>query len=544
MQEGSVSKRTWVFGGLISVAVVLAVASAALYFSRGAIRNRIRQRTEAYLSARFRSAVTFQSFSVSLRHGVGVAVTGLTLRYHGRTDLPPLIEIRRAEFETGFGGFLRKKIHIERVELDGLQIRTPPRKRGAKRILKATDENLAKKYPVVIDEIVANDAILEPLPKDPARTPRPFFIHHVEMHHFEFDHSARFKALLTNPVPRGEIACEGTFGPWAADEPSATPVEARFTFDNADLGTLKGISGTLSSRGDFHGPLDELQVTGETDTPNFALRTSSGPMALHTEYSAVVDGTNGDVILNKVVATFLNTTLVVRGEVVDLTPLRSRTVELSAVSEKGRIEDLLRLAVHTDKPAMTGEARVKVHIDIPEKNEDLLERMRLNGQFTVNDALFTNEKIQGRVNRLSHKAQGEPKLGAEGEETSELRGAFRMANGVVRFSRLNFGVQGAALSTAGTYDMDSGRLDFRGKLALEASLSQTMTGVKSFFLKAIDPFFRGKNGGAVLPIKITGTKDDPKYGIDLFDHRGKKSAPSVAEPAGGPSQTASSAAAQ
>jgi hypothetical protein len=444
--------------------------------------------------------------------------------------LPPLIQIRRAEFSTSFSGILRKKIHIRRVELDGLQIHTPPRNPGAKPLLSATDANLAKKYPVVIDEIVANDAILEPLPKDPAQTPRPFVIYRVDLHDFQFDKPARFEALLTNPVPRGEIACQGTFGPWVADDPSETPVQARFTFDNADLGTLKGLSGTLSSRGNFHGPLDELQVAGETDTPNFALRTSSGPMALHTDYSAVVDGTNGDVILNQVIATFWNTTLVVRGEVVDLTPLRSRTIELDAVSQTGRIQDLLRLAVKTEKPAMTGNARVKVHIDIPEKNEDLLERMRLKGQFTVNDALFTSAKIQDHVNVLSHKGQGEPRLGAQGQETSELRGAFRMINSVVSFSRLDFGVQGAALTTAGTYNMDNGQLDFRGKLALEASLSQTTTGIKSVLLKAVDPFFRGKNGGTVLPIKITGTKDAPKYGIDLFDHGGKKEKRTSAPP--------------
>jgi hypothetical protein len=520
----------WIFGVVISVVVGLLVAFTALYLSRGAIRSRIRRRTEAYLSARFQSEVTFTGFSISLRHGVAVAVKGLTLRHEGRTDLPPLIEIRRAAFETSFRGILSKKLHIRRVELDGLQIRTPPRKPGAKPFLSATDANLAKKYPVVIDEIVANDAILEPLPKDPAQTPRPFLIHRVDLHHFEFDKPARFEALLTNPVPRGEIACEGTFGPWVADEPSATPVQARFTFDNADLATLKGLSGTLSSRGNFHGPLDELQVAGETDTPNFALRTSSGPMALHTDYSAVVDGTNGDVILNQVIATFLNTTLVVRGEVVDLTPLRSRTVELDAVSQTGRIQDLLQLAVKTDKAAMMGNARLKVHIDIPEKNEDLLERMRLNGRFTVNDALFTNGKIQDRVNVLSHKGQGEPRLGAIGQETSELRGAFRMMNGVVSFSQLNFGVQGAALTTAGAYNMDSGQLDFRGKLALEASLSRTTTGIKSVLLKAVNPFFRGKNGGTVLPIKITGTKDEPKYGVDLFDHNGKKNKRTAASP--------------
>ena len=49
---------------------------------------------------------------------------------------------------------------------------------------------------------------------------------------------------------------------------------------------------------------------------------------------------------------------------------------------------------------------------------------------------------------------------------------------------------------------------------MKAKLSQTTTGAKSFFLKAIDPFFKGKNAGTVLAIKITGTKDSPPVGLD------------------------------
>ena len=77
---------------------------------------------------------------------------------------------------------------------------------------------------------------------------------------------------------------------------------------------------------------------------------------------------------------------------------------------------------------------------------------------------------------------------------------------------------------AGTYSVDSAQLNFRGKLALQAKLSQTVTGVKSFFLKAVDPFFKGKNGekaGTVLPIKVTGTKDQPSFGLDFHDKLNK-----------------------
>ena len=57
-------------------------------------------------------------------------------------------------------------------------------------------------------------------------------------------------------------------------------------------------------------------------------------------------------------------------------------------------------------------------------------------------------------------------------------------------------------------------LDFHGKLRMQAKLSQTMTGAKSFILKAFDPFFR-KNGQTEMPIKITGPRDHPSFGLDL-----------------------------
>lgn len=520
------SKRPWIIVGAVLSTLVL-LSLVVLFSFRGAIQKFVRHRTEAYLKARFQSDVEFKDFQVWVRPGVHVVVNGLTLRHKRRTDVPPLIEIRRVSFDTSLPGILGEKFRIHSVRLEGLQIHTPPRKPGEKPLISATDEDLAKKYPVVIDEIVADDAILEPLPKDQGKTLRPFFIHHVDLHNFRFDQPASFHALLTNPTPQGEIDSAGQFGPWRANEPSVTPVDAKFKFEHADLGTLKGLSGILSSKGQFKGPLDYLKVEGETDTPDFTLRTASHPVPLHTSYSAIVDGTNGDVLLENVIATFLNTALTVRGKVVDLTTQRGRTIRLDAVSQKARVEDLLRLAANTDKPAMTGYAKLKTNIDIPEKDEDLIERMRLDGQFGIGDILFTNSKIQDKIDTLSHKGQGQPQRGPEGTELSELRGKFTMEKGVVKFSKLTFGVEGASLAMAGTYNMDSGQLDFRGKLRLDAKLSQTTTGMKSFFLKAVDPFFKGKDGGTVLPIKITGTKDQPKYGLDLHDKANKEAAPAL-----------------
>ena len=509
------SKRGW----LILAAVVggLALAAFALLFAmRGTIRGMIRSETEAYLRLRFHSELEFKDFEVSLKPGVHVVITGVVLRHNGRTDVPPLIEIAKVSFSANISGLLANKVTVSSVHLDGLQIRTPPRQTGGPPLIHGTDLDLTKKFPIVIGEIIADDAVIVPLPKNPALTAHPFYIHHLHMKNFRFDQPADFHAILTNPKPRGEIDCVGKFGPWDAEEPSRTPVEAKFDFEHADLSTLKGLSGFLSSKGKFKGPLDYLEVEGETDTPDFALRTASHPVPLHTVYSAIVDGTNGDVILNKVTATFLHTTIVTQGEVIDLSTHKGRTINLDAVSDKGRVEDLLRLTVKTDKPVMTGYERLKTKIYIPERDEDLIDRMSLDGQFAIGDIRFTNNEIQDRIDTLSHKAQGKPELGAEGTQLSELRGTFTMAGSSVKFSNLTFGVEGASIALAGTYGVDNGQLDFRGKLRMDAKISQTVTGKKSFFLKAVDPFFR-KNGVTEIPVKITGTKDAPKYGLDLHD---------------------------
>jgi hypothetical protein len=100
---------------------------------------------------------------------------------------------------------------------------------------------------------------------------------------------------------------------------------------------------------------------------------------------------------------------------------------------------------------------------------------------------------------------------------SRLDGKFTMDNSTIDLSNLMFAVEGASIDLAGTYQMDSGALDFHGDLKMDAKLSQTMTGVKSFFLKAVDPFFSKHGAGTDLPIKITGTKDHPSYGLDLHN---------------------------
>jgi hypothetical protein len=50
---------------------------------------------------------------------------------------------------------------------------------------------------------------------------------------------------------------------------------------------------------------------------------------------------------------------------------------------------------------------------------------------------------------------------------------------------------------------------------MDAKISQTVTGFKSVLLKIVDPLFGKEGGGSSIPIKIEGTRNDPKFGLDM-----------------------------
>jgi hypothetical protein len=57
---------------------------------------------------------------------------------------------------------------------------------------------------------------------------------------------------------------------------------------------------------------------------------------------------------------------------------------------------------------------------------------------------------------------------------------------------------------------------------LQAKLSQTTHGIKSFLLKPIDPLFRRRDAGTVVPIKVEGQRSHPHFGIEWGRLFGRK----------------------
>ena len=249
-----------------------------------------------------------KEFHVYLFPGARIEGSGLVLRHEGRTDIPPLISIREFSAQAGILGLPWKPWKVDQVTLKGLVIQIPPKgDRGPQNWPKA------KNLPVLIGEIVSDDAELRMLPKSADKDPHVFAIHHLVMHSVGLDRPAKFTAQLTNAIPPGEIETKGTFGPWSPDDPGQTPLAAEYTFDKADLGVFKGISGILSSTGKFSGVLEKIEVEGKTSTPDFTVTIGGHPLDLETVFSATVDGTNGDTLLHPVTAHLLNTVIVAAG---------------------------------------------------------------------------------------------------------------------------------------------------------------------------------------------------------------------------------------
>jgi hypothetical protein len=297
-------------------------------------------------------------------------------------------------------------------------------------------------------------------------------------------------------------------------------VAGHYSFEHADLNPIKGIGGILSSVGDFSGQLNRLVVEGTTDTPNFTLDTANHAMPLHTRFHAIVDGTSGDTYLHPVHATLRTSSFAASGAVINIKG-RGHRIDLDLDLSGAQLRDFLELAVKTRPAVMAAGIDMLAKLQIPPGEESVSKKLTLQGTFTLRNIHFTNPKVQGKVDMLSLRAQGEPKKARSGvkDVNSRMKGRFEMAHGVLHLSNLVYDLPGAQVNLAGFYTMDGQKFDFRGKILTKASLSHMVDSWwASLLLKPVSPFFRKKGGGAEIPVSISGTSSEPKFGLDLFRH--------------------------
>ncbi len=503
----ALSRRIRISLWIVAGVVVAAAATVSLIVAR--FQPVARDYVISALKQRYNSDVSLGNLQISLFPEVHATGENLVLRLSGRTDGPPLIVVRRFTIDAQLIGFFRNPKRMSRVTLDGLEIHIPPKQTG-----RPASAHTAHIMPFVLEEVEANGTKLETLPADPEKSPLQFDIRQLTLHSVGPGQPMTFQAVLDNPKPPGLIHSDGRFGPWNENEPGDTNVSGKYTFRDTDLSVFHGINGILSSDGAYKGQLDRIDVHGTTDVPRFSLTTGGQALLLHTEFDATVDGTNGNTDLHPVRAVLGKSAFEVKGAIERHTLETHKEIDLEADANGTGLSDFLRLAMK-GAPPMKGRIGFKTKVQIPPGETPVIGRMRLEGTFTLNRVRFNSASVQQKIASLSHHAQGEPKNTDVNDVAANFAGQFTLRDGVLGLPKLNFEVPGAHVDLAGTYALESGAIDFRGKAKLDATASQMTTGVKHVLLKPLDPLFRRDGAGMVLPIEISGTRGSPSFRLDL-----------------------------
>lgn len=511
-------------GWLIGIAAALLIFGVAVWIAVSVISKRfeplIREQAIRYMHERFQSDVELAALRVHwpkmsalniLRtRGRGYKVVvegeGLALRFGGSRDLPPLFAMRKVQFLVDLGTLGDERKTVEAVWIEGMQITIPPK--GERPHITGQSD---LRFHVIVKDVRIGDALLVILPRDKDKAPLRFQIQHLTLKSNGLDGPMNYDGSITIPKPRGLVHSQGSFGPWAANEPGDTPLAGDYTFEKADLSVFNAIAGTLNSSGKFDGTLSSVHAKGEASVPDFRLKAVGNRVPLSTRFEVLVDGTNGDTILQPVSARLGKTSFTTTGAVIKHEEERRHAINLKVTMPDGDMRDLLRIATRK-VPFMDGRITLITSIGIPPFVGPVKEKLVLDGRFEVRDARFLGASIQEQVDQLSRRGQGQPKNDEIEQVLSNMQGAFRLEKEVMTFRSLSFGVPGANVDLSGVYDMDKDTLDFHGTLKLTARVSQTMSGWKRWALKPVDPFFAKNGVGTYLRIQVVGSSRQPKFG--------------------------------
>jgi AsmA-like C-terminal region len=569
--------KRWLLWSGIVVLVIAAAIGTGIYILLQRAEPMLRASLIDTLQKRFHSRVELDALHVAILHGFSVEGQGLRIWLPPQdqgdsSEIPPQwrtepwIVVGKMRFHASWRILPGKPIEISVIHVQDVRVLLPPKEdrphmsmpgSGSGTNQTAQDsaatqantqtagtqtpppeQNSSHFGPLKLPEIVigkvecqAAELVIERRqePGKPTKQPLDFDLRNITVIPDGHGGPFAFVVDMVNAKPIGDIHSTGHAGPWVTGDPGALPVEGDYTFSHADLGTIKGIAGTLSSTGHYSGTLRRIEAQGQTRTPDFRLErvNKNDGILLTTNFHAVIDGTNGDTYLQPVDGMLGHTHILARGKVVrasDLIPgAQGHDINLDVTVDRGRIEDILNISANREAPFMTGNLTLHTGFHLPPGKDSVWDKLQLNGQFHLSQARFDSPKMQGRIEELSLRGQGKPKEVKTTDPTtvmSEMQGHFQLGGGTLQLPDLDYKVPGAEIVAHGTYGLKEGTMAFEGDAKLEASLSKIVGGWKGLLLKPADRLLKKNGAGTDVPIHVDGTRKDPKFGVD-FDRLGK-----------------------
>lgn len=508
--------RPWLIAAAITVVVV---APLAIYFINANWPFRYRK-IHPLLEDVFASQVAITSYHRTYWPNPGFVAEGLTLRRKSATDQPPIGHAQRLVVQGRWRDLFLLRQRVQRVEITGLHIVIPAI--GSRALHENFPPGSGADFSgpdTTIEQMVVRNAELEILRDGSA--PLSFPIRQLAFSHVHKGEAATYSVDMRNAIPTGQIQATGSFGPLNPHDIGATPVTGNFSFVSVNLRDVGNINGTLASTGHFRGPLNALETEADTRTPDFAV-SEGKPTPVQASIQCTVHALRGDVDIHAIQARLGKTLIHATGSIAG----SPNTTNLDLEIADGRAEDVMRPFIRDEVP-ITGGVRVRSHAYLAPATggAGFLQRLHVNGTFTVPNERLTDHKTEESLTDFSLRAQGkkdpepshDPSTPSEvtSDAVSSIAGQAEIRNGVASSQHLTFRIPGADAKLAGTFAFNTKVVHLTGDLRMQSDISHATTGFKSFLLKPLAPFFKKKHAGAVVPIAVTGGPGHYQVSQDL-----------------------------
>jgi hypothetical protein len=427
-----------------------------------------------------------------------------------------VIAIDRIAVRGSYAGLIGGGLRLTRIDIRGLRIRLAPR-HGASGPF-GISKTKGSKSTFQVDEVRLNNAILD-IPRDaPRLPPLEFAFHTATIQDLGANRRLRFQLAAHNPIPSGEVHLKGAASLSNLSNPGGIPAEAQFTFNRADLTVPHSISGLLGAIGNCRGALAHLQCAGTADVPQFQVYGSQHPVHLASRYQVTVDALTGNVQIHEVVTHWNRTTVSATGAVSGDPDPRGKTLTLDMSINRGRLEDLLALFTSAPRPGMRAAVDMRGRFVIPPGPPDFLTKLRVNGDFRLAGASFTNPKSQTPLDRLSASAEGEPKIQQRDNPrimAASVHASVTARNGVANLRNVLFALPGIQGHLAGTFTLRGRQVHLDGVFKTQGKLADTSSGLKALLLKVIGPLWPKTGSEKSFRFTISGRGSNASFRLRL-----------------------------
>lgn len=320
--------------------------------------------------------------------------------------------------------------------------------------------------------------------------------------------------------PSAVLSVDGRAGPAQQHKLADTPISGTYRLQNFDLSPYGQLTGFLRSEGAVEGSLGACRLTGGLGARQFGIKSNRHFVDVAGKVAADVDMLHVNANVHSLVLQFLRTTLDAQGSIQG-GKQKVPSFEVSATN--AQIEDLLYFFASGNPPAMRGPIRFKATTWLPTGEQPFLRRVRLAGAFQISGGIFSSQSLQQRLDTFSARTRGRPAPPPNTPQTTSiLQGHVDLKGGVARITDGKFEAPGLMVTGGGIFNLVNDDVNITGKLATRGSLSRDAGGFRSVLLLPLDPFYRGQNAGAVLPVSIKGKYPNASFRVSLRRNKKKK----------------------